>query len=145
MVHWQRSHSVDIHHYTMYELKQPLLNKVCRRGSWLSHGNKEICRCCTQSWIWGVYCTQVIKHTSERPTTTLIQGRHHYMSKTEVSLAPQKGLMSAINFKKSKDSKLNYLKLYLVTSMSFLVPQDDRHTAISQCFNHESFHLYSHL
>ena len=70
-------------------------------------------------------------HTSEKSTTTVKHwGRQ---SKTEVSMAPQKDQCQSlfINVK----TIFIYLKLYLVTSVSFLVLQDDRHAAISHVFS----------
>ena len=49
-----------------------------------------------QRWIWGVHHVQVTKHVSEvvYPGFETL-GRPHQKSKTGVSVAPQKGLMSS--------------------------------------------------
>ena len=43
--------------------------------------------------IWGIHCTQVMKHASEGIHPGFgTQGRHHQKSKTMISMALQKGL-----------------------------------------------------
>ena len=47
-------------------------------------------------WVWGFHCTQVMKHASHRIHSGFVtQSRHHQKSKTGVSVAPQKGVMSS--------------------------------------------------
>ena len=53
-----------------------------------------------QRWIWGTACRQ--ESEWERHPGCKTQGRHHQKSKTGVSVAPWKGLMSSKNFLKKK-------------------------------------------
>ena len=59
-------------------------------------------------WIWGICCTQARKHASEGIQPDFEpQGKRHQKSKTGVSMATQKGLVSSKNYEKKDwtDSK----------------------------------------
>ena len=54
---------------------------------------------CHLKWIWGIHCVQARKYASQGIQPSFeTQGRYHQKSKTGLSVAPQKGLMSSKNF-----------------------------------------------
>lgn len=56
---------------------------------------QEARRCCTPSWIWGVNCMQTTKHASTGSKLVWNLQPCHRKSKTEVLMAPRKGLTSS--------------------------------------------------
>ena len=75
-----------------------LRSKTVQPPCWLPRGQQVS----HQRWIWGIHCMLATKHISKRIHPGFeTQGRCHQKSKTGLSMAQQKGLMSSKQFLKN--------------------------------------------
>ena len=85
--------------------------KKARLPCWLSRGQQVL----HQRWIWGIHCTQAMKHTSEGIHPGFeTQGRRHQKSKRGVSVALQKDRCPLKKFLKRKRFFVYFQVVYLM-------------------------------
>ena len=99
----------------------------CLAGMWKRRlgchaGCREVSRCCTRGESQ-LMCN--VTHTPPLSSGFDTQRRHHQKSKTGVSVAPQKGLMSSKNLKKKKKVSLTLSKslgvLFIATTYTSIL------------------------